>query len=159
MELFLILCILSRRKLELALAKGWKKVDSGLKDELVLGDPDAPRFVLWQGKLRPVPSGPADLLFFDLMSFRGKLRAGFGAMGLRPPPPIVWKCLFHNLSNDMLQSREESVEEFVRRNLGDEIHYIRDKLKHGYVTMEFTSSEFITSPSEAIKEAYDTEVG
>ncbi|GER50162.1 protoporphyrinogen oxidase [Striga asiatica] len=80
-------------------------VDSGLKDELVLGDPNAPRFVLWNGKLRPVPSKPTDLPFFDLMSFPGKLRAGFGAIGLRPPPP----------------GHEESVEEFVRRNLGDEV--------------------------------------
>lgn len=80
-------------------------VDIGLKDELVLGDPNAPRFVLWKGELRPVPSGPKDILFFDLMSFGGKLRAAFGAIGLRPRPP----------------GREESVEEFVRRNLGDEV--------------------------------------
>nr|ABD52324.1 plastid protoporphyrinogen oxidase [Amaranthus tuberculatus] len=80
-------------------------VDSGLKDDLVLGDPNAPRFVLWNGKLRPVPSKPTDLPFFDLMSFPGKIRAGLGALGLRPPPP----------------SYEESVEEFVRRNLGDEV--------------------------------------
>ncbi|XP_057482817.1 protoporphyrinogen oxidase 1, chloroplastic-like isoform X2 [Actinidia eriantha] len=80
-------------------------VDSGLKDDLVLGDPNAPRFVLWDGKLRPVPSKPTDLPFFDLMSLGGKLRAGFGALGLRPPPP----------------GHEESVEEFVRRNLGDEV--------------------------------------
>lgn len=64
-------------------------VDSGLKDDLVLGDPDAPRFVLWEGKLRPVPSGLADLPFFDLMSIPGKLRAGLGALGIRPPPPSV----------------------------------------------------------------------
>eukprot|EP00262_Sarcandra_glabra_P010447 TRINITY_DN2573_c0_g1_i1.p1 TRINITY_DN2573_c0_g1~~TRINITY_DN2573_c0_g1_i1.p1 ORF type:complete len:585 (-),score=86.43 TRINITY_DN2573_c0_g1_i1:149-1855(-) len=80
-------------------------VDSGLKDDLVLGDPNAPRFVLWGGKLRPVPSKPTDLPFFDLMSIPGKLRAGFGALGLRPPPP----------------GHEESVEDFVRRNLGDEV--------------------------------------
>ncbi|XP_065859895.1 protoporphyrinogen oxidase 1, chloroplastic [Euphorbia lathyris] len=80
-------------------------VDSGLKDDLVLGDPNAPRFVLWDEQLRPVPSKPADLPFFNLMSIGGKLRAGFGALGLRPPPP----------------GREESVEEFVRRNLGDEV--------------------------------------
>ncbi|KAL1833035.1 hypothetical protein DCAR_0103084 [Daucus carota subsp. sativus] len=80
-------------------------VDSGLKDDLVLGDPEAPRFVYWKGKLRPVPSKLTDLPFFDLMSFGGKLRAGFGALGLRPSPP----------------GREESVEEFVRRNLGDEV--------------------------------------
>ncbi|XP_019163188.1 PREDICTED: protoporphyrinogen oxidase, chloroplastic isoform X2 [Ipomoea nil] len=80
-------------------------VDCGLKDDLVLGDPNAPRFVFWNGKLRPVPSKPADLPFFDLMSFPGKLRAGFGAIGFRPPPP----------------GHEESVEEFVRRNLGEEV--------------------------------------
>lgn len=59
-----------------------------MKDELVLGDPDAPRFVLWNGKLRPVPAKPNDLPFFDLMSIGGKLRAGFGALGIRPPPPV-----------------------------------------------------------------------
>ncbi|KAJ6334557.1 hypothetical protein OIU78_011437 [Salix suchowensis] len=80
-------------------------VDSGLKEDLVLGDPNAPRFVLWNGKLRPVPGKPTDLPFFDLMSIGGKLRAGFGALGLRPSPP----------------GHEESVEEFVRRNLGDEV--------------------------------------
>lgn len=82
-------------------------VDSGLKDELVLGDPNAPRFVWWEGKLRPVPASPADLPFFDLMSFPGKIRAGLGAMGLRPQPP----------------AGEETVEQFVKRNLGDEVFY------------------------------------
>ncbi|KAJ4825572.1 Protoporphyrinogen oxidase 1, chloroplastic [Turnera subulata] len=80
-------------------------VDSGLKEDLVLGDPEAPRFVLWEGKLRPVPGKPTDLPFFDLMSIGGKLRAGLGALGLRPSPP----------------GHEESVEEFVRRNLGAEV--------------------------------------
>lgn len=80
-------------------------VDSGLKDELVLGDPNAPRFVFWEGKLRPVPSRLTDLPFFDLLTFPGKIRAAFGAIGLRPPAP----------------AHEESVEQFVRRNLGDEV--------------------------------------
>ena len=31
--------------------------DSGVKDELVFGDPEAPRFVWWENKLRPVPGG------------------------------------------------------------------------------------------------------
>ena len=106
-------------------------MDAGLKDELVFGDPEAPRFVFWEGRLRPVPGGPAvrrvlrrpawctlstqphptamltgvagaqDLPVFDLMSIVGKIRAGLGAMGIRPPPP----------------GYEESVEAFVRRNL------------------------------------------
>lgn len=59
-----------------------------MKDDLVLGDPTAPRFVLWNGKLRPVPSKLTDLPFFDLMSIGGKIRAGFGAIGIRPSPPV-----------------------------------------------------------------------
>eukprot|EP01026_Neomeris_dumetosa_P082463 TRINITY_DN9424_c0_g1_i2.p5 TRINITY_DN9424_c0_g1~~TRINITY_DN9424_c0_g1_i2.p5 ORF type:complete len:103 (+),score=19.05 TRINITY_DN9424_c0_g1_i2:303-611(+) len=31
-------------------------VDAGVTDELVLGDPTAPRFVFWEGILRQVPS-------------------------------------------------------------------------------------------------------
>jgi protoporphyrinogen/coproporphyrinogen III oxidase len=71
------------------------QVDSGLKDDLVFGDPNAPRFVLWEGKLRPVPSKPADLPFFDLMSIPGKLRAGLGALGIRPPPPVRALPMLH----------------------------------------------------------------
>lgn len=47
-------------------------IDAGLRDDLVLGDPDAPRFVLWDGRLRPVPAKLTDLPFFDLMSIPGK---------------------------------------------------------------------------------------
>jgi oxygen-dependent protoporphyrinogen oxidase len=72
------------------------QVDSGLKDDLVFGDPNAPRFVLWEGKLRPVPSKPADLPFFDLMSIPGKLRAGLGALGIRPPPPVRALPMLHS---------------------------------------------------------------
>ncbi|MED6167994.1 Protoporphyrinogen oxidase 1, chloroplastic [Stylosanthes scabra] len=82
-------------------------VECGLEDELVLGDPNAPRFVLWNGKLRAVPSKPFDLPFFDLMSFGGKFRAAFGALGIRPHPPPP--------------GHEESVQEFVCRNLGEEV--------------------------------------
>ena len=74
-----------------------KQVDAGLKDELVLGDPMAMRFVYWQGKLRPVPSGPTDLPFFDLLSIQGKLRAGLGALGIRPPPPVRTSNTIDNL--------------------------------------------------------------
>uniref|UniRef100_A0A0E0FKA7 Protoporphyrinogen oxidase n=1 Tax=Oryza nivara TaxID=4536 RepID=A0A0E0FKA7_ORYNI len=107
-------------------------VDSGLKDDLVFGDPNAPRFVLWEGKLRPVPSKPGDLPFFDLMSIPGKLRAGLGALGVRPPPPVCVLsplCILDSLVKfdcaerfrRRFQGREESVEDFVRRNLGAEV--------------------------------------
>lgn len=32
-------------------------MDAGVADQLVLGDPKAPRFVYWDKKLRPTPSG------------------------------------------------------------------------------------------------------
>ena len=38
------------------------QIDSGLKDELVLGDPRSPRYVLWGGRLRPVPAGNSSAL-------------------------------------------------------------------------------------------------
>ena len=68
----------------------WKgrsdQVMAGVDGELVLGDPQAPRVVYWDGKLRKTPSGP-DALTFDLLSPWGKIRAGLGAVGLKEPLP------------------------------------------------------------------------
>eukprot|EP00884_Botryococcus_braunii_P002368 jgi/Botrbrau1/12131/Bobra.0186s0047.1 len=79
-------------------------VDAGCAPDLVMGDPKAPRYVYWAKKLRPTPSGP-DILTFDLLTLLGKIRAGLGAIGLKEKAP----------------GYEESVEQFVRRNLGDEV--------------------------------------
>lgn len=57
------------------------QVDAGVADQLVFGDPTAPRFVFWEKKLRPTPSG-LDAITFDLMSLWGKIRAGLGAIGI-----------------------------------------------------------------------------
>jgi len=80
-------------------------VDAGVADRLVFGDPKSPRFVFWEGRLRPTPSG-LDAVTFDLMTLPGKVRAGLGAAGLWKAPPPAY---------------EESVEQFVRRNLGGEV--------------------------------------
>lgn len=81
-------------------------VDAGIADDLVLGDPTAPRFVYWKGKLRATPSGPVSAVFGDFLSFPGKIRAGLGAVGLfKAPAP----------------DKEESVREFISRNLGEEV--------------------------------------
>jgi len=65
---------------------GAMQVDAGVADQLVLGDPKAPRFVLWNGELLPTPSGP-DVLTFRLLSLWGKIRAGLGAVGIKQPLP------------------------------------------------------------------------
>lgn len=80
-------------------------VSVGIDQELVLGDSKAPRFVYWDKKLRKTPSGP-DALTFDLLSPWGKIRAGLGAIGIKPSPP---------------EGTEETVEEFITRNLGVEV--------------------------------------
>jgi len=82
-------------------------VDSGCDKDLVFGDPKAPRFVWWENKLRPTPSG-LDAFTFDLMSIPGKIRAGLGAVGLL---------------NGSMPDREESVKEFISRNLGQEVFF------------------------------------
>jgi oxygen-dependent protoporphyrinogen oxidase len=82
-------------------------LDSGCADELVFGDPTAARYVYWDGELRKVPSGP-DAVTNNLLSLWGKIRAGLGAVGLfKEPAP----------------EGEETVEQFIRRNLGDEVFY------------------------------------
>lgn len=69
----------------LDLTRGCVQVDAGIDKDLVFGDPKAPRFVWWDRKLRPTPSGP-DVLTFDLLSIWGKVRAGLGAAGLFKQP-------------------------------------------------------------------------
>ena len=82
-------------------------LDAGCADELVFGDPTASRYVFWEGELRKVPSGP-DAVTNNLLSLWGKIRAGLGAVGLlKAPAPDA----------------EETVEQFIRRNLGDEVFY------------------------------------
>ena len=61
-------------------------MDAGIVDELVFGDPTAPRFVFWDGELLPTPSGP-DVVTFRLLSLWGKIRAGLGAIGIKEPMP------------------------------------------------------------------------
>lgn len=79
-------------------------VEAGVDKDLVFGDPKAPRFVYWENKLRATPSGP-DALTFDLLSIWGKIRAGLGAIGIKAGAP----------------GYEESVEQFIRRNLGEQV--------------------------------------
>jgi oxygen-dependent protoporphyrinogen oxidase len=74
-----------------------------INDELVEGDPKAPAYVYFGGKLHPVPSGPAAFLTSRLLSFSGKLR--------------ILKEPFVPVRRD---ASEESVASFARRRIGHE---------------------------------------
>lgn len=78
--------------------------DVGLQDDILLADPDSYRFVWWDKRLRALPATPLDAVVGDFLSWPGKIRAGLGLLGIRPPVP----------------NKEESIREFVSRNLGDE---------------------------------------
>jgi oxygen-dependent protoporphyrinogen oxidase len=75
----------------------------GIMDELVEGDPKAPAYVYFRGRLHPVPSGPGAFIKSKLLSARGKLRI---------------------LAEPFIPARrdpeEETVASFVRRRLGEE---------------------------------------
>jgi protoporphyrinogen oxidase len=70
-------------------------VDAGVADQLVFGDPKAPRFVWWEGKLRPTPSGPPRPSSRPPRPCRPARPAALapalalGAWGRRPPLPAA----------------------------------------------------------------------
>ncbi len=80
-------------------------LEVGLGDELVFANAKLPRYVYWQGRLRPVPMSPPAAVGSSLLSPLGKLRALAGALGFVPPP----------------QPGEETVAAFFRRHLGAEV--------------------------------------
>jgi len=75
----------------------------GITDQLVEGDPKAPAFVYFRGKLHPVPSGPGAFLSSKLLTVGGKLR--------------IFKEPFVSARNS---DSEESVAAFVRRRIGNQ---------------------------------------
>ena len=79
--------------------------DLDMLPELVLSNPNAPRYVFWDGKLHALPMSLSGLYDTKLLSCNGIGRALFGAMGFISPKPIL----------------EESVKDFFIRHLGEEI--------------------------------------
>lgn len=66
----------------------------GLEGELVTVPPDLPLFVYREGRLRPIPFGPARFLRTDLLTLRGKLRALLEPLTRGPvPDETVAACL------------------------------------------------------------------
>ena len=78
--------------------------DAGMRDDILLADPNSDRYVLWDEELRALPKDIPTAVLGTFLTWPGKIRAGLGAIGIRPPPP----------------GKEESVKEFVSRNLGTE---------------------------------------
>ena len=75
----------------------------GIMDEIAEGDPKAPAFVYFNGRLHPVPGGPGAFVRSRLLSARGKLR-------LLAEPLVATRR----------SSEEESVLSFARRRIGGE---------------------------------------
>ena len=75
----------------------------GITDEIAEGDPKAPAYVYFNGRLHPVPSGAGAFIKSKLLSFGGKLRI------FKEPFVPVRRA-----------DSEESVASFARRRIGDE---------------------------------------
>jgi oxygen-dependent protoporphyrinogen oxidase len=75
----------------------------GITSELVEGDPKAPAYVYFKGRLHPVPSGAGAFIKSDLLSLGGKLR--------------IFKEPFVPVRRS---GSEESVASFARRRIGRE---------------------------------------
>lgn len=76
----------------------------GIEDELRKADPNAPRYILRQGRLCKVPMSPQSMLTTSLLS-----------AGTR------WKIVSEPFKRTRPPSEEESVADFVRRKFGHEI--------------------------------------
>ena len=61
--------------------------DAGMRDDILLADPASNRYVLWDGKLRILPHSIESAVLGDFLTWPGKIRAGLGAIGIRPPAP------------------------------------------------------------------------
>lgn len=80
--------------------------EAGCASELVFADKTLPPWVFFEGTLHALPKNlPGDLLTFNLLTWPGKIRAGLGAVGLWP----IAK-----------PDKEETIQEFVTRHLGEE---------------------------------------
>ncbi|GBO56558.1 protoporphyrinogen IX oxidase, aerobic, HemY [Pseudanabaena sp. lw0831] len=77
-------------------------VQVGLKDELVLADGKLPRFVFLNGKLNALPMTPPSAIASKILTWGGKIRLAFGAIGFARPA----------------MAGEESVDQFFSRLLG-----------------------------------------
>ena len=115
--------------------------DAGLASDVVFGDPAAPRFVLWDGIQRKVPSSIGELISTDLISTRGKLRAAAGVLGFKPSPPET-------------HAEYESIASFVERNLGEEV---LQRLVDPFISGVYAGSPHSLCMAEALQRVWQLE--
>ena len=59
--------------------------DAGMRDDILLADPNSDRYVLWDKELRALPKDIPTAVLGTFLTWPGKIRAGLGAIGIRPP--------------------------------------------------------------------------
>ncbi len=106
----------------------------GIEDQLLQADPKAPRYVVVNGILCPVPLSPPALLSSPLLGARTKLRLLAEGFTRTVPPPD-----------------DESVAAFVRRKFGDEL---LDRLVGPFVSGIYAGDPEKLSMRSAFPDAY-----
>jgi oxygen-dependent protoporphyrinogen oxidase len=111
----------------------------GITDELVEGDPKAPAYVYFGGRLHAVPSGPGGFLRSKLLSLSGKLR-----------------ILIEPFVRVRPAGAEESVASFSRRRIGREA---ADRMVAPFVSGIFAGDAEQLSVQAAFPRLADLETG
>ena len=57
--------------------------DAGMRDDILLADPNSDRYVLWDEELRALPKDIPTAVLGTFLTWPGKIRAGLGAIGIR----------------------------------------------------------------------------
>lgn len=83
-------------------------VELGLKDQLVMGDNKAPRYIYFRNSLKPVPMSPISFVTSSLLSPLAKLR--------------IFAEPFISARRDLAENTEESIASFIKRRFGTQIH-------------------------------------
>ena len=119
----------------------------GISDKVLLAVGSLPRYIYWEGlgagpvlaNLHPLPMSIPALLNFNLLTWKGKLAAAFGAMGLTDAPPSI---------------DEENIRQFVVRNLGEEVF---DRVIDPFVSGVYAGDPDALSMKSALKKIHRLE--